>query len=59
MSGVVFSPVVIDGPFTLQQEGIEYGRFLSIQSCFHLSKEEPFTPDGLEILTKLNQLLER
>ncbi len=48
-----------DGPFTLQQEEIEYGRFLSIQDCFQLSKEEPFTPDGLEILIKLNQLFER
>lgn len=48
-----------DGPFTLQEEEIEYGRFLSIEDCFFLSKEEPFTPDGLEILTKLNQLLER
>ncbi len=47
-----------DGPFILQEEEIESGHFLSIDDCFLLSKKEPFTPDGLEILKKLQLILD-
>jgi len=45
-----------EGPFILQKEEIDHGRFLAIDQTFQLSKTEPFTPDGLEILRKIEQL---
>lgn len=41
------------GPFQLQAEEIAEGRFLSYQEIQQLSAREPFTPDGLEILDRL------
>ena len=41
------------GPFTLQEEEVEDGWFLSLPEIFALSEKEPFTPDGLEILRRL------
>lgn len=42
-----------EGPFTLQKEEIEYGRFLRVDRIFELARREPVTPDGLEILHRL------
>lgn len=42
-----------DGPFTLQESEIAEGRFLSLSEAAHLAEQQPFTPDGLEILEKL------
>jgi 8-oxo-dGTP pyrophosphatase MutT (NUDIX family) len=42
------------GPFVLQEEEIESGEFMSIERIFKLSRQEPFTPDGLDILKKLD-----
>lgn len=44
-----------EGPFILQQEEIDHGRFLSVDECFSLSTIEAFTPDGMEILKKMMQ----
>ncbi len=41
-----------DGPFTLQVSEIAEGRFLSLSEARHLAEQQPFTPDGLEILKK-------
>jgi len=43
-----------NGPFTLQKEEIDHGRFISVDKIFRLCSDEPFTPDGLEILKKLS-----
>jgi len=48
-----------EGPFVLQKEEIEYGCFLTIDKCFQLSKTESFTPDGIEVLKKVEQQLNR
>ena len=42
-----------EGPFILQAEEIEYGCFMPIDEALNLSLEEPFTPDGVEILKKI------
>lgn len=42
-----------NGPFTLQREEVEYGRFLSIPEVLKLQEQEPFTPDGIEIIRRL------
>jgi isopentenyldiphosphate isomerase len=42
-----------DGPFTLQAEEIAFGRFFTIADALALSRSEPFTPDGVEILRKI------
>ena len=42
-----------EGPFILQEEEISFGRFISIKEALLLSAQEPFTPDGLEIILKL------
>ena len=44
---------VHEGPFTLQQEEVAFGEFLSIEAIFARNSTEPFTPDGLEILARL------
>ncbi len=44
-----------EGPFTLQAEEVESGRFLPLERVWQLSRQEPFTPDGLEILARLVQ----
>ena len=48
-----------DGPFVLQEEEIDHGRFLAMDKSFQLSTTEPFTPDGLEILEKVNGQLDQ
>lgn len=42
-----------EGPFCLQEEEVEYGRFIAIDQIFPLNETEPFTPDGLVILKKI------
>jgi len=44
-----------EGPFTLQADEVEYGMFVPVQTAFGMSRQEPFTPDGLQILARLNQ----
>lgn len=43
-----------EGPFVLQKEEVEYGMFVPVQTALSMSKKEPFTPDGIEILNRLN-----
>lgn len=42
-----------NGPFTLQQEEIEHGCFLALDAVAALNEKEPITPDGMEILQRL------
>lgn len=42
-----------NGPFTLQEEEIEYGMFMSFKEILALNRQEPFTPDGIEILHRV------
>jgi isopentenyldiphosphate isomerase len=44
-----------EGPFQLQAEEVEYGMFVPITTVFSMSRQEPFTPDGLKILKKFEQ----
>ena len=44
-----------DGPFSLQAEEIESGRFMSVAEALEVSRREPFTPDGIAILKKIQQ----
>jgi isopentenyldiphosphate isomerase len=41
-----------DGPFMLQPEEVEYGRFMTTAQALAMSKKEPFTPDGIQILAR-------
>ncbi len=47
-----------DGPFRLQAEEIDYGRFMAVDEALILCQSEPFTPDGIELLRKI-QLIDR
>ncbi len=42
-----------EGPFTLQPEEVEYGRFMDPRIALDYSEIEPFTPDGIVLLKKL------
>jgi isopentenyldiphosphate isomerase len=42
-----------EGPFSLQPEEVEYGRFMAPGMALDYSKSEPFTPDGIILLKKL------
>lgn len=42
-----------EGPFLLQAEEVAYGRFIDVDDALQLSLIEPFTPDGVEILQRL------
>jgi hypothetical protein len=44
---------VHEGPFTLQAEEVEYGRFMLPNAALDFSRSEPFTPDGILVLEKL------
>ena len=44
-----------EGPFTLQPEEVEYGRFMLPRVALEYSEVEPFTPDGVILLEKLLQ----
>lgn len=42
-----------NGPFTLQEEEIDEGRFIALTEIATLSESEPVTPDGLLLLERL------
>ncbi len=42
-----------EGPFTLQAEEVASGRFATLEEIMHLRHQEPFTPDGIEILHRI------
>ncbi|HBI13956.1 MAG TPA: NUDIX hydrolase YfcD [Desulfobulbaceae bacterium] len=42
-----------DGPFILQPEEVTGGRFMTLDRIMALSREQPFTPDGIDILRRL------
>ena len=50
--GRIFS-CIHEGPFTLQEEEVEYGRFMTIEQALWMSGQEPFTPDGVLILQQV------
>lgn len=41
-----------NGPFTLQAEEIDHGRFVPLAEIERLRRTEPFTPDGLQLLCR-------
>jgi len=45
-----------NGPFTLQKEEIDEGRFVTISALWDLSRSETVTPDGLEVLHLLTDI---
>ena len=45
-----------NGPFVLQAEEVESGQFLSVDQVLALGESEPFTPDGLAILRRIQGL---
>jgi 8-oxo-dGTP pyrophosphatase MutT (NUDIX family) len=47
-----------EGSFRLQAEEIDFGRFMTISKALDLSTSESFTPDGLEILKKIQPNIE-
>ena len=50
--GRIFS-CVNNGPFTLQTEEIDYGRFIPLSEIETLHRSEPVTPDGIALLRRL------
>lgn len=42
-----------NGPFTLQVEEIDYGRFIRLDEIDQLNQVEPVTPDGMLLLKRL------
>ena len=44
-----------NGPFTLQAEEIDDGRFMPLADIFTLQQTEPITPDGVQVLHRLVQ----
>ena len=52
--GRIFS-CIHNGPFSLQEEEVAYGVFMDVPAIFELSRKEPFTPDGIDILRKVFQ----
>ena len=50
--GRIFS-CVSEGPFVLQQEEIEYGRFAALADIETLHQADPVTPDGMALLRLL------
>lgn len=47
--GSIFT-CIHNGPFILQTEEIDEGRFITLPAIRELSRVEPVTPDGLEVL---------
>lgn len=41
-----------DGPVTLQEAEVESGSYLPLPEVLRLAAQEPFTPDGLELLSR-------
>jgi 8-oxo-dGTP pyrophosphatase MutT (NUDIX family) len=46
-----------EGPFILQKEEVQYGRFAAIEEILRLHTVEPFTPDGIQILERIQHNL--
>ncbi len=46
---------VYNGPMILQEEEVAYGRFMAVDNILKLAQKEPFTPDCLEILKRLQE----
>lgn len=44
-----------NGPFVLQASEVAGGKFISVAEALHLKDREPFTPDGVEILCRLQK----
>lgn len=44
-----------EGPFTLQAEEVEYGMFVPVQTALGMSRQDSFTPDGLQILNRFSR----
>jgi 8-oxo-dGTP pyrophosphatase MutT (NUDIX family) len=42
-----------EGPFSLQVEEIDYGRFMALPAIEALHQSEPVTPDGMALLQRL------
>ena len=53
--GRVFS-CINSGPFILQKEEIEHGHFIPLSDIAALHKREPFTPDSLPLLERVQAL---
>jgi 8-oxo-dGTP pyrophosphatase MutT (NUDIX family) len=53
--GSIFT-CIHNGPFTLQKEEIDEGRFIKISALWELSRSELVTPDGLEVLQLLSDI---
>lgn len=51
--GRIFS-CIHEGPFTLQKEEVADGCFMTIRAALDLSEKEPFTPDGLLLLERID-----
>ncbi len=51
--GRIFS-CTSNGPFTLQAEEIESGRFIALTEIEQLHQTEPVTPDGLQLLQRIS-----
>ena len=49
VNGVVYS-CTHDGPFHLQKDEVESGRFMDLVEVIELTQREPFCPDGIEAL---------
>ncbi len=45
-----------DGPFRLQAEEIDCGRFMGMDQALTLCRTEPFTPDGVELVQRIRHL---
>lgn len=43
---------VADGPITLQEEEVQWGRFMPLDEVMQLRRHKPFTPDGLYLLDR-------
>ncbi len=43
---------ISDGPVTLQEEEVQWGRFMDIEEVVNLRASQPFTPDGLYLLDR-------
>ncbi|MDK9706670.1 MAG: alpha/beta fold hydrolase [Desulforhopalus sp.] len=52
--GRVFA-CLYNGPFILQESEVAAGRFISVKNALLLKDREPFSPNGLEILYKLQR----
>ncbi len=44
-----------EGPFVLQKEEVAWGRFMDLAEILALGNREPVTPDGLEVLKRLQE----